>query len=439
MWKNLIRYLVIPIAIIAVVTYLWLLNPEQVSFTYKQGTVWQGPLALLLIVTFLTGTIFSAIFSFFFGTLRLFSDWLDARKRKTALTAKGLFVVGREYLATGVLDDAESTFRKILLSTPDDIIARTSLAQTLQQKGDLRSALIVLEQARPQHSHNLELLVMLAELNDKLGNKTAAYDNLSLVLKSHPQNIFALEKLVGYCTALERIDEAIQYQRQLIRLNTNTALETKQEQLADLEFLVAKKTQDEATLEELLKKNRNYAPAMAELASILETKGNFDKASKLLIKAFDKSTDVKYLGQLATLWLKLDDPSKAISQIRAAIKSGQNDENKLIAASLFLVNLLLHLEVIDEARIELNKIDALSKSAPDLSSQYQPIINYFLAITLSREHNNDEAVELMTSTMRNLLKLPNNDFFSHNKKLINNIIVKTNRIKNQPQPSLSTP
>src|SRR5690606_11124128 len=118
----------------------------------------------------------------------------------------------------------------------DDMEARVLLAETYRREGDLNAALRVLEDARMEQKRNPELLLQAADINEQQLNYTAAYDNTALVLKLSPKNHGVLERLVGYCRRLERYDEAIAHQEQVLKLTSGADYEREQDRLAHLEL-----------------------------------------------------------------------------------------------------------------------------------------------------------------------------------------------------------
>ena len=98
--------------------------------------------------------------------------------------------------------DGMSTWA-IPVTTSEDIIARVELSRSLEGQGQAREALRVLEEARASDPKNVEVLFRAAELNQSLNNKTAAIDNLALVLCQHPNRRAA--QSAGRCGCPDRL------------------------------------------------------------------------------------------------------------------------------------------------------------------------------------------------------------------------------------------
>ena len=365
-------YLVLGIAGMAAVLTLTSQNDASTTVTLYADKNWaikDQPLYVVLIASFFLGV----IVTWLFGLLGKISGAMRSRKerKKHASIVKHHedLVAGREYLAAGNFQQAESTFQKIYSSDGDDVLASSMLAETLFKQGNFEEALKVVDSARQTQKDNVELLFLGSDINEAMENYTAAYDNASLVHKQQPNNIQALQKLIGLCEPLKRYPEAIGFQKQLLKLVSNEERSKESKNLADLELgharLEAKRegTSLKKAISDVVKRHRNHGPSLAALASIESEEGNYKSASKLWSKAYQSDYSVVHLERIADSLIEADEPAKAVEIFKKSIQNVPADA--AVFGRISLVNLYLRLEMIDEAKEEFDKLsEECSNSHP---------------------------------------------------------------------------
>ena len=375
------------IFIVAFVSYIFYFNQAPADVKIAPNVSWRLPMAVTLIVVFCGGALTAALIALVGSIGMRLRMRREVKSAGTIREHRRLIMQAREQLALGNWEAARAGFKKIIDRDPDDIPARVLLAETFKREGRLREALAVLEDARVEQKKNIELLLAASDINARLGNATAAHDNAALVLKIAPRNRFALQRLVQSAKALGRWDEAIDYQQQLIRIAPAADVEKRQDELAQLELrrvLEQGKEDKEAlrkALQELRRKYRSYPPLLGKLAESDQEAGDNEAASKTYLKLFQDTEQVEWLRKAAFLWLKAEDPGKAISVVRNAASRSVNPE-----VNLFFAGLLLHLSMIEEARKVLNGVPE-----ENLPPQILNVRRLLDASLLSREGSLEQA------------------------------------------------
>jgi tetratricopeptide (TPR) repeat protein len=391
---RVVKIVVLTLLVAGVVSYLYVLNPTSVQLTMMPGKTKELPLALVLIFTFGAGALLISLFVMIIGV----KGWLyrrkEARRAELAESHKRLLVSARERAALGDYQSAAALLLKIVLKDPSDMVARIQLAEAYQKNGDLPTALKMLEEARVEQRQNVELLLLASDLNAAMGNQTAAHDNAALVLKLIPKNTFALSRLVASAASLKRYEEAAGYQRMLLKLSPGVDQSAAQSRLADLELKAALKNHTgnaeglRKEVSDILRRHREFAPALETAAYLEEQDGRTDAATKLLCDAFQSSKNLRYLEKAAIIWLRAENPQKALSIVASALKK-KDSECELIEGLLFHASLLLHLEMLDEASRELKKVRPETITDEKTSAAYE-VLHCRL---LRREGKLDEAFE----------------------------------------------
>ena len=367
---RFVRLLLLVLIVTGLVLYIYQLNPEPVLVTYRTDSTWKAPLAVVLIVAFCTGVLTTALCTLIIGALLQFRNW-QATKRLDALQAHYRLVTSaREHLALGNTEQAKTMLLKVIDRDPEDVHARILLATAIKDEGNLSGALRVLEDARAEQKKNTELLLLAADINAALGNRTASFDNAGMVLRIAPKNKGTLRRLVSDCRELGRFDEAIDYQSQLIRTSPASEQQVMQEQLATLELdrTVARYSTDRDSLRQalldILRRHRDFPPALSALGRLERDALDLKSATTYWKKAYQVGHDTSNLEQLAAMWLEAEEPERAIEAVRGALAPKDRNEVPNPAGHLFLVQLLLHLEHIDEARREYEYFKSVAGTSP---------------------------------------------------------------------------
>lgn len=382
-----ISIFLLALLLVGLVCYLFYLNPDTVGVRYSSANSWEAPLAVIVISFFFAGAAFVGIIGVYLSTKRSLHDWFERRKDRRKRVHEQLLLEGRSELAVKNFDAAREKFRRVTNEDEKNTLGWLLLADATEEARGVAEALKILDQARRSNSSNLELLFRAADINEKLMNITAAYDNLNLVLQTQPDNTAALKKLVIFAERLGRIDEGIEFCRTLMRFVSHEEREALQNKLASLEVRAAAKkfAKDHAALRKeldaVLRRHRDFAPAFGEMARIEREANNLPAASRLWARAFQHSDNTEYLDQISSMWLDIDNPEQAITAVKNAVVSRKNTS---VRGRLYLAHLYLSLEMLEEARSELSSL-----SSEQLSGQ-QKLFAAFLEAKLDNRSGKAE-------------------------------------------------
>lgn len=356
---KIIRFSLILI-LVSVISYAFYYNPREVEIVYGSTSSIKAPMALVLISTFSAGALFTLFFALLVGIKFQFRTNRVEREKKQIDDHMHLIDRARSSLALGNYDEAEGLFTKIINRDPNNIGARVALSRALQERGEDKDALRVLDEARAEDKKNPELLLAASDLNARLGNFTAAYDNASMVLKMMPKNKFALQRLAEDCLPLEKFQEAAEYIRELIRLSSAEEIELNQEKLAEVEFMAAAKIENDeefrSKMRDIVNRHKDFVPALEALADVEAELGNPEKAETALLKAFAVESDSYLLEKLGQIWIKASNPKRAISTLEKLIKDLEKSQKDASPARYALSTVQLELENLEAAESALKPI-----------------------------------------------------------------------------------
>lgn len=411
----------IPVLIASGAVYLYWLNSDKVTLTLSADTSFELPLAVLILGTLALGVFLTLLYTAFLAISK--NIQIGKSKKTLKIKQENIDTISnaRAERALGNFEKAESIFLKIISKEEDNILARIFLAETLDDQGKTKEALQILDESRIEDKSNIELLLLASKLNQKAGNITAAFDNAKLALKKDSKSLVVLRRLVELSNSIHKLDEAKEAQKQIIKLSSFNEREKEQEILAEIEFKKAKlenkqiPTSYKKALEEILQNHRDFPPALSELALLNLNESNLNAAAKLWTKAFKESGDVKYLEPLAAMWIKSEQPDKALASVSNAISSFNKSDTLNPFSQIFFINLLIYLEKLDDAKKELTKI----KPALIHSQKFGAMISVLEAELLRRESNNKEALDVTLNALSELERLPGANLFKTASKATN--------------------
>jgi tetratricopeptide (TPR) repeat protein len=354
------------ILLVAISIYMLSHNGEKVSFHLTGSSVTTTSLGTLVITTFIVGFVSASAIAGFFR-LRAIINERQMIKRESARQAfVSLLQTARGYVAGGEWAAALETWKKLLRKDPTHLIAYVEMSRCYERLGLHKDALKVLDEVRPVDRNNVELLFRAAELNLHQGNKTAAVDNLKLILDAEPM-LRAATMAFKVCEELARYDDAVNYLRAAIDCGLPEREAHHHRERIHFKKLMADHKKSEESSAELSKKLYKFikahdecSEALAELGRLEIAASNIDKGSEYLSRAGRLSGNQSYWNEAITAWLRHDMAGSAVSAARAATRKVQGRERLL--AEIDLIKTLLVVTSLDDARSHIDGFKGVAES-----------------------------------------------------------------------------
>jgi len=353
---KVIKYLIVLGLVGAAIIYVVVLNSSSVTVQFSSSSSVTAPLSVVLIAVFLLGALAAGVVTFLMSARFAWREWRRERRERKQQSHRELITAARQSLALEQTKEAEGLLSRVVSEDRNNVEGWVNLARTRKEsEGQLR-ALQTLDEARRSNPNNIELLFEAANLQEQAGNYTAAYDCLSVVLQNYPGNIRTLRRMAELAAKLERYETALEHLEEVVRRVDDAKRPALRAKSANLELALVKKEGYASVSDfgEILKRHRDFAPAMNEIALLEKKSGKHQDAAAYWAKAYAATGDAVYLENLAQMWLSLHQPERAVSAIQNAVN--RSSEEQQLNARIFLVNLYLFLEMVGEADAELKKI-----------------------------------------------------------------------------------
>ncbi len=378
--------------LIAVTLYITLTNSETATIKLGPNITVTTYAGVIYLGVFFIGCVATSVVALFIG----FKSYLRERKLRAAARSHQLFfelfLKARSLMASQEWRAAQAIWEQVLHQDPENTIARVELATCVENLGDSREALKVLDTMRASNHLNAAVLFKAVELNRKLGNNTAAKDNLALIVQEAPTRR-ALEMARDIAEELGRIDDAMDYQRALEKIGYISEDMVEAKTRLSFEQLVTS-VENENSLRETLtifvKKNPTYAPALERLAQLEISRGRLDEGAELLVKAAKLSEgNLSKWTPVIDLWLRSapGDFSRRADRALAAARSATQGLHgaKRLDAEFVVAKTLLAVNRPEDARTLLENLTTLTeKEKVSLSMSQLQTKTHLIGLCMAR-------------------------------------------------------
>lgn len=356
------------------VVYVLALNNSTVVIALSDSWVIALTSGQLLISAFVIGLLFSFLFALYLGVRHFLRErGFESRERQRITFYEGMSKA-RGISASGDYSRAAVEWEKQIKRDPTHSIARVELARCLEMRGEAREALRVLDGARAVESNNIEVLMAAANLHRVLGNRTAAIDNLALVLMHQPTALAALTAS-QLSEELGRYDDALEYLSRAQQLNVDESKIASERARIKYALLLREYSNDSTQLIDglraLARQDPPYIPAILKLAECEAARGKTEEAARLELSVSRLTEDSIGWRKAVERWLVLEKPERALAALRSAIS--ESSKRTRIYAELDLIRLYLILDMFEEAKkaLETNQREFEAAAAHSLEVRQQ--------------------------------------------------------------------
>ena len=391
MLRQFNRFLALGL-IIAAALYITLTNSSSATITLGPNLSLTTYAGVIYIGVFFVGVIATSIVALFFGL----KGYLRERKLRAAERSRqaffDLFIKARNYMASHEWKAAQGLWENVLSRDPDNIIARVELSVCLEHLGDKREALRVLDETRAASHASSEVMYRAVELNRALGNRTAAQDNLSILVADAPSER-ALKLARDISEEMGKVDAALNYQRELEKVGYSSGEMTEAKTRLTYAHLVQTSANDAGLKESLsvfVKKHPSFVPALEKLAALHLNAGNVDESAELLVKAAKASPgNSSKWAAVIDLWLNVA-PGEFQRRAERALAAARSATQGLhgsarIDAELLVAKTLLAANRPEEARQVADHLPALTeKEGVRISPDQEQTSIHLSGLCLSR-------------------------------------------------------
>lgn len=282
------------VAAVVVAGYLLYYNPESVELRLGPTLVWQAPLALILLASFLVGVGATVLVSITARSRDAVRAWRRRRaaNRERRRQERKELAMGLTWL--GEYDRARNLLGKALDAAPQDLSAFLLFAKTYLDEGHFERARAFLQERLDSRGADARLLYLLGEAHEGLGDLAAATDAWKRALSLAPKSVKLKAALRDAYIEQKRWKEAAALQEEcLFAARRPNEYAAAQALLLGLRFesaLAQNSVRDtQAALRAILRKQPDFEPARVSLGEALLALGKKRAAERVWKRALCRS------------------------------------------------------------------------------------------------------------------------------------------------------
>ncbi|WP_025324048.1 tetratricopeptide repeat protein [Deferrisoma camini] len=352
--KNKLAVVAVVLALLAF-GYVFTLNPGPVEFQIYPGTRVTTSVALVLFLFFLAGFGTAMLLSAFREAMRSLGFWRHRKADERRAEARALLLAGRAEAALGRTRKARRFLRRAWRKARDEALVALEMARVELAEGRTDQAERILRDLLAHDPGSAEALVLMVEVYRRRGDYEGQIAALRRWLEKDPDHPEALARLRDLYRDRANWGEAVRVQERLAaKARDRAEKERARKELVELRFRRATSGPagpDKEQLQELVRSEREFAPAYQALGEALQAGGNPDAAVETWLRGYQAT------GQ-AGLLLRALEERKAQGRAKDLIKPLKKLSRKGASAPLFLARLLLDLEENEEALALLDRLPA---------------------------------------------------------------------------------
>ena len=350
--------------------YFWGLNPHMVTVFYMPEQSMAYPVAMVVIGCIIVGLILGFGAHIYSTAAHWVKHWTRDRAEKKQREISTVYREGVGRLLSGDLKKARLLLSKALDRDPRRVDTLIALASLASQEGNPAEGLELLRKARDIDQKSMEVLFKTASIQEESGNDEDAIASYLALIAQERDNRKALRCLRDLYMKHNRWQEALEIQRQVLKAGpgANRIAEEK-ELLLFLRYEVARLaissgSADEAKseLKDILRQKADFTPAQVSLGDAYAAMNRGDEAVKTWQEGYQKLGKGVFLERLEDYFMEREDPSSLLNFFRSQVLERGDD----LMFRLFYGKLCLRLEMVDEARDQLQAIESSGIKSPQL-------------------------------------------------------------------------
>ncbi len=347
------------VAMVCLVAYVSWLNPATVEFRFTPTRSVQPPLAVLMVLAFVTGVTLMLAMVMIQAGRRAFVTWRQERQQRRLERLDDWEARGEELIWKGDAPRGRALLQKAWQQRPHNAHALLALATSFSDTGELERARQLLRDAAGDHSTNPEILFALAETHRAVGDHAAATAALERLHALHPASARVLRALRQAYVEAGRWADATALQEALVRQLRETEQAARERiTLMILRYQSALHVADPAhrvqALEALADSRAGSVPVWVSLGDALVASARHDEASAVWERALRTQPRTVFVERLASIATE----ERHRDRLRTLLRKLRSDQVR--PDMLHLLTAQLHLQDgnVDQAARELESLQS---------------------------------------------------------------------------------
>jgi tetratricopeptide (TPR) repeat protein len=298
------------VALVAAVSTLVYLNPDETAFRYPPAETITLPLGVLMLASAIAGMMVMFVLMLWREGRNAVREWRVQRGIRSAERIAAVRAEARSLALAGDTARSRNLFSKAMKAHEPDVSDLLEYADTYIQEGNPGEARRVIENAQKDFGNAPLLLNALARAARMAGDDAGAISALERALAVYPRSLRLLNALRDVLVDTSAWDRAAEIQERIVQLRVDQPVE--QQRALGIRYESALRLvgdQRAAALRAITSVDPDFAPAVVERARGALANGDARTGAKILEKAIRSRPRGIYLDELEKLLGGID-PSR---------------------------------------------------------------------------------------------------------------------------------
>ncbi len=359
------------IIFLAVLSLLAFFNKDSVNITIWKGITFEEvPVIALIFISSVTGVLSMFIIAAFRDARRFLGSWQIQRQFKKEAKIQETYLKGLDAFFASRYQEARELFTRVIDYDNAHINSLLRLGDISFIENDYAKAkefYLMCKEIRPK---NIEALLSIEKVFESQEKWSDAIKYLDDILEIDDGNLKALNMKRDIYEKNRKWEEIIDVQQKVLKCKLSPEDEAKETRnLLSYKYELGRFYLETGSVEKaikllksIIKSEKSFAAAYIALAGAYARDGNGEDAQDILVKGYEATSSLVFLGRLEEHFIKKGEPGNIIDLYQKAIQVDQKD----LKLRFFLAKLYFRLEMIDHAQETIDSIDTTSFDFPEL-------------------------------------------------------------------------
>ncbi|MBF0540998.1 MAG: tetratricopeptide repeat protein [Nitrospirae bacterium] len=354
---------VILLFVIILLSLSWLahLNNDVVKIAITDNIAYQPLTIELIIISFVSGSIFMFIIFFVNDTRRFIQSRQSQRRQKKREMVNTLYSKAIHFVLGNHIADAVSQLLNAIKEDPNHIPSLLQLGDIYVKTEDYAKAEEYFNHARSIDNENSETLYRIIDLKERTNRLDEALHIIDELIAIEPESINPLLKKQSILEQERKWDELIELDKIFSKKKLSDDERDKvQRSLVGYHYEYGRRSLENNEIEKaekafktVIKMDNTFIPAHLGTAQVMLSENDIEGAVNYLEKLYDQTKSIIFLVRLEDLLISVGEPSRLLRIYRTAATNSPND----IVLKFFMAKLYYRLEMLDDSLGIIDRID----------------------------------------------------------------------------------
>jgi lipopolysaccharide biosynthesis regulator YciM len=349
------------VTILLALSWLAHLNNDVVKIAITDNIIYQPLTIELIIISFVSGSIFMFIIFFVNDTRRFIQSRQSQRRQKKREMVNTLYSKAIHFVLGNHTADAVSQLLNAIKEDSNHIPSLLQLGDIYVKTEDYAKAEEYFNHARSIDNENTETLYRIIDLKQRSNRLDEALHITDELITLETQSINPILKKQRILEQMRKWDELIELEKTLSKKKlSDDERDMVQRSLIGYHYEYGRQSLENNDIEKagkafktVIKMDNLFIPAHLGTAQVMLSENDTEGAINYLEKLYDQTKSIIFLVRLEDLLISVGEPSRLLRIYRTAATNNSND----IVLKFFMAKLYYRLEMLDDSLGIIDRLD----------------------------------------------------------------------------------